>query len=278
MSDWSPGPAWLFCPADRPDRYRKALAIADIVILDLEDAVAPADKARARRCLHELSAIGDFDRARTVVRVNAATTEHHAADLSTIHEVGANVVMLAKAETAASVEPIEALVIPILETPLGVRRADELAASPNAVGLMWGAEDLAASLGATGGRWATGAYRDASRFARMTTLVAAKAANRLALDSVYFDLEDLDGLGDESGEAAASGFDATVAVHPRQVPVIRARYAPSPEEVAWAGRLFAEVGPDRGVTTFEGRMVDGPVYRLAETILRRATLTHERGN
>ncbi|MCK5890320.1 aldolase/citrate lyase family protein [Aeromicrobium sp.] len=273
MRDASPGPAWLFCPADRPDRYGKALAAADVVILDLEDAVAPAAKASAREALRGLAADGIVDWARTVVRVNGADTVDHAADLALTQDIGVRTVMLSKSERADDVRAVPHDVVLLLETPAGIRDADELASVDNVVAVMWGADDLVAGLGGTSSRFPDGRYRDLARHARARALLAAKAAGRLALDAVHMDIPDTAGLAAECEDAVASGFDATVAIHPTQVAVIRRSYAPDAERVVWAEQLLAHVGDDRSVTTFRGRMVDGPIYAQAERVLRLAAAT-----
>ena len=273
MRDASPGPAWLFCPADRPDRYGKALAAADVVILDLEDAVAPAAKASAREALRGLAADGIVDWARTVVRVNGADTVDHAAALALTQDIGVRTVMLSKSERADDVRAVPHDVVLLLETPAGIRDADELASVDNVVAVMWGADDLVAGLGGTSSRFPDGRYRDLARHARARALLAAKAAGRLALDAVHMDIPDTAGLAAECEDAVASGFDATVAIHPTQVAVIRRSYAPDAERVVWAEQLLAHVGDDRSVTTFRGRMVDGPIYAQAERVLRLAAAT-----
>jgi citrate lyase subunit beta/citryl-CoA lyase len=270
VSNWIPGPGWLFCPADRPERYLKALQTADVVILDLEDAVAPASKAVAREAVGVLVAGGAFDAARTVVRINAASSTDHGADVHLASSLGLPRVMLAKTEDPGVVATLPHEVVALLETPVGIERAGELASTDNVVAVMWGADDLVAGLGGTGSRKPDGSYHDVVRYARSRALIAAKAADRLALDAVHMDIEDLDGLAAGCANAAAAGFDATVAIHPKQVEVIRASYSPASERVDWAKRLLAHAGADRGVTTFEGRMVDGPIYKQAERILRHA--------
>ncbi|MFD7462068.1 MULTISPECIES: HpcH/HpaI aldolase/citrate lyase family protein [unclassified Streptomyces] len=272
---WEPGPAWLFCPADRPERYTKALAAADVVIVDLEDAVAPDRKAAARDALRGLVADGSFDRDRTVVRVNAADSPEHPADLTLAGELAIPRLMLAKAERPETVAALRHDVIVLLETPRGVAYAVDLAAQANVIGVMWGADDLVAGLGGFASRREDGRYRDVAVHARSQSLIAAKTAGRLALDSVYMDIPDLDGLRAEADDAVACGFDAKVAIHPTQTPVIRAAYRPGPERLAWARRLLAHAGTERGVTTFEGRMVDGPIYAQAERIVRLAALTDD---
>jgi len=272
MTDWFPGPAWLFCPATRPDRYRKALDRADVVILDLEDAVAADQKTIARDYLLGLAQAGSLDLDRTVVRVNASGSSDHPHDLEAVAASRIRRVMLAKAEHRHDIAAIDAEVIALIETPRGVERAGALAEPSNVVGVMWGADDLVACMGGTSSRHQEGTYRDAARYARSRTLIAAKACGRLALDGVHMDIADHSGLRSECLDAAAVGFDGTVAIHPSQVPVIRAAYAPGDPELDWARRLLESVDSSRGVSTFEGRMVDGPVFRQAERILQRAAL------
>jgi citrate lyase subunit beta/citryl-CoA lyase len=135
---------------------------------------------------------------------------------------------------------------------------------------MWGAEDLFAVLGGTANRYPDGTYREVARHVRSQSLLAAKAHARLALDSVYLDIKDLDGLRAEVDDAVAVGFDAKVAIHPSQVPVIRAGYAPTSDQVQWARHILAAAAKERGVFAFEGIMVDAPVLRRAERIVRLA--------
>jgi len=261
-----PGPAWLFCPGDRPDRYRKAAAAADVVILDLEDAVAPADKDAARRALIETP----LDPERTVVRVNSAATTDFESDLRALAQTAYSVVMLAKSESAEQVSRLAPRqVIALIESPLGALTVADIVATKNAIGVMWGAEDLVAGLGGKASRFDDGSYRDVARHVRSTSLLAAKAYGKFALDSVYLNLDDTDGLVAETGDAVAVGFDGKVAIHPKQVQVIRDGFAPSPAEFAWAQRVLAEVPNHRGVFAFEGKMVDAPVLRHAEQIIRR---------
>ncbi|MEV4130035.1 CoA ester lyase [Nocardia sp. NPDC049707] len=270
MSWHMPGPAWLFCPADRPDRFEKAAAAADVVIIDLEDGVASADKAAARKALIETP----LDPETTVVRINAVGTDEHKLDLAALARTEYRRLMLPKAESA---EQLGALadyeVIALIESPLGAMAVGRAVLARNAIGVMWGAEDLVAGLGGNSSRHADGSYRDVARHVRSTTLLAAKAYGKFALDSVYLNIRDLDGLRAEALDAVAVGFDAKVAIHPSQVPVIRAAYAPSEDEIDWARRVLDEVPKHRGVFAFEGRMVDAPVLRHAEQIVRRANHT-----
>lgn len=267
-ASWTPaGPSWLFCPADRPERFAKAAATADLVILDLEDGVGAADRAAARQALIDTP----LDPERTVVRINAHGTEDQRLDLEALRETRYTRVMLPKCESAEQVRSLAPYeVLALVESPLGVLTVAEAAREANTVAVMWGAEDLVAGLGGTGSRRADGTYRDVAVHLRSTCLLAAKAYGKLALDGVYLDIKDLDGLRVESDDAVAVGFDVKVAIHPSQVAVIRDAYAPVPEELDWARRVLAAAGKERGVFSFEGKMVDAPVFRHAERIVRRA--------
>ncbi len=263
------GPALLFCPADRPDRYAKAAARADSVILDLEDAVSPDAKPAARHALTEVL----LDPGRTIVRLNPAGTPEHDADLQALAATPYRTVMLAK---TSSVDDVRSLggydVIALVETAAGVLEAGPIAAGSPVIALMWGAEDLVASLGGTSSRHTDGTYRDVARHARSTVLLAAGAHGKAAIDAVHLDLDDVDGLAAEAADAAASGFVATACLHPAQVEVVRAAYRPSPAEVAWARAVLeaAAAQPQQhGAFRWDGRMVDGPVLRHAEQVLAR---------
>jgi citrate lyase subunit beta / citryl-CoA lyase len=262
-----PGVAWLFCPADRPDRFAKAAAAADVVILDLEDAVSPPARVRARQALAETV----LDPARTVVRINPAGTADHELDMAALTELPYEHIMLAKAESGDGLDALgEYRVVALCETPLGILRAAEIAGSPNVDALMWGAEDLIAGLGGSSSRQADGGYRDVARYARSTVLLAAAATGVGALDSVYLNIDDLAGLADEAADAVASGFAAKACIHPRQVEVVRRAFRPTTSEVTHAEKILAAADSEPGVFVFEGRMVDEPVLRHARQVLERA--------
>jgi len=270
------GPALLFCPADRGDRYAKALAAADTVILDLEDAVAPADKAAAREQL--IASAGSLDESRVIVRVNPVDSEHHELDLAAVAQTPYRTLMLAKAETSAQLDALHEAgyrIVALCETALGISRLPEIAAHPAVIALAWGALDLTASMGGKSSRRdpadgvAVGPYRDFARYARSRMLIEAKAAGKFAIDSVYIDIADTDGLRAEVADANASGFDASLCIHPSQTAVIRDGFAATPEEVAWAERVLAEAEVQPGVFKFEGQMIDEPVLRQARAMLER---------
>ena len=266
----NPRPAWLFCPADRPERYEKAAAAADIVILDLEDGCAAADRPAAREALVDVQ----LDPAHTVVRVNQFGTADQQLDLAALARTRYDTIMLPKCEAAEQVSALAPLhVIVLVESPMGALAVTDTVRVDNAIAVMWGAEDLFAVLGGTANRYPDGTYREVARHVRSQSLLAAKAHGRLALDSVYLDIKNLDGLRTEVDDAVAVGFDAKVAIHPSQVPVIRAGYAPSTDQVQWARHVLAAAADERGVFAFEGIMVDAPVLRRAERIVQLATDT-----
>ena len=264
------GPALLFCPADRPERYAKAMQRADGVILDLEDAVAPADKTAARGHLIE----SELDPARVIVRVNPPETGDFAADLATLSQTDYRRIMVAKAESPKRIAKIDARfeVVALCETAKGVAQADRIAALDNVVAMMWGAEDLVASLGGTSSRKPNGRYRDIARYARARVLLEARSRGKAAIDAVHLDLDDTKRLAIEAADAAASGFRATACIHPSQVAIIRAAYRPDEKSVAWARGVLSAAEGERGVFSYEGRMVDEPVLRHARSVLARAAV------
>ena len=262
------GPALLFCPADRPERFAGALAKADAVILDLEDAVLPEAKAQARSNI----VAAELDPARVIVRVNAPDTTEFGADLDALARTPFRTVMVAKTEDADALDVFGAGydLLALCETARGIHAAGRMAAHPHVTGLMWGAEDLVASLGGTSSRFADGRYRDVARVARAQVLLAAGAHGKGAIDAVHLDIADLEGLQDEAIDAAASGFRATACIHPSQVATIRDAYRPGADAVAWARAVLAAAAGERGVFRFEGRMIDEPVLRHARSLIARA--------
>lgn len=262
------GPAWLFSPADKPQRFGTAAARADLVIADLEDGVAPIHRPAARRGL----VAADLDPSRTVVRVNAADTEDCAADLAAVQEAGLRVIMLPKAESAGDIARVSDAggfdVIALCESATGVARAEEIARAPRCVRLMWGSEDLAASLGMWTSRDASGLLPTLS-WARSAVLVAARAAGVLAIDAVHTRWDELDALGSEALQAAAAGFDAKACIHPQQIDVIRAAFRP-PRGIVEDARRMLEAGTEGGAIAIGGGMVDEAVLRRARRIIRAA--------
>jgi citrate lyase subunit beta/citryl-CoA lyase len=259
-----PGPALLFCPADRPDRYEKALAAADAVIIDLEDGVGADAKDEARDALIRTPA----DPSRVIVRVNAAGTPEHAADIAALRGAEYRQIMLPKTETRAQLDGLgdDWRIVALCETPLGIVNAAEIAAAPNVIAVMWGAEDLIASIGGRTSRFPDGRYRDVALHARSAVLLAAAAHGRPAIDAVYVNIPDLDGLAAEAEDAAASGFTLKACIHPSQVAVVRKAFQADAAQVAWARRVIA-AAHDKGAVKVDGQMIDAPLIRQAEAIL-----------
>jgi citrate lyase subunit beta/citryl-CoA lyase len=264
-----PGPALLFCPADRPDRYAKALAAADAVILDLEDGVGAEGKDAARAAL----AASDLDPARVIVRVNATGTAEHAADIAALRATGYRLIMLPKSETRAQLDELggDWRVVALCETALGVVNAAEIAAARNVIAVMWGAEDLIASMRGRTSRFPDGRYRDVALHARSAVLLAASAHGRPAVDAVYVNIPDLGGLAAEAEDAAASGFTLKGCIHPSQVAVVRKAFQADEAQAAWARRVIAAArgagARDKGAIKVDGQMIDAPLIRQAEAIL-----------
>ncbi|GAA5228369.1 HpcH/HpaI aldolase/citrate lyase family protein [Paeniglutamicibacter antarcticus] len=271
MSTFTMGPSILFCPADRPDRYAKALQRADAVILDLEDAVAPENRERARTCL-----VGNpLDPARTIVRVNPVGSDDFAADIKALSSTGYTTIMLAKTEDPRDLAKIPGYrVVALCETALGILNAPAIAAATNVVALMWGAEDLVASLGGSSSRNDSGTYRNVALHARSQVLLAAGAHGKAAIDSVYIDIPDHEGLLAESIDAAASGFRAKASIHPGQMPIIRMAFTPTSEQVQRAQQILDAAQGASGVFTFEGKMVDEPLLRHARATVALSDALH----
>lgn len=267
--NWSPpGPAWLFCPADRPDRYQKAADAADIVIIDLEDAVAAPDKPAARQAL----LASRLDPERTIIRINPLGTADSRLDLEAVAKTEYQLLMVPKCESAVQLESVDGYaLVALLETPRGIVHAESIVAVSSVVAVMWGAEDLVATLGGNSSRLSTGQYRTVATHARSHVLLAAAMYGRVAVDSVYMNITDELGLAEESDDAVAVGFSCKAAIHPSQIRTIRKAFEPTKEEVAWARRVLEAAAENRGVFQFEGQMVDSPVLRHAERLLSRRT-------
>jgi citrate lyase subunit beta / citryl-CoA lyase len=250
----------LFVPGDRPERFDKAAAAgADLVIVDLEDAVRPAGKERAREEVRRW-----LSGNRACVRVNAVGTPWHNDDLSALRGVTAGVVlpMADDALIATAVHRTTAApVLAIVETARGVLRCGELADAQGVVRLAFGALDLSADLGTD----------DPDTFAHVRTqLVLASRAAGLEgpVDSVTTNLTDGDVAGREAFAGKARGMRGKLCVHPRQVGPVAAAFAPDQAEVDWARRVLD--GAQGGVAVVDGAMVDEPVLVRARRILAEA--------
>lgn len=276
----------LFAPGDSARKAEKAMASgADGVILDLEDSVAPGQKAAARAMVAGL--LPGVSRAGVIVRVNPRGTEHYLADLAAVVPAGAGAIMLPKCtgmqdlvaldhhlealEVAAGFEVggIGVLAI-VTETAASVLAMDYRGAPGRLLGLCFGAEDFSADLGIAprAGR----VYNAAALAARAMTLIAAAAAGVPAIDTPWPDPRDPAGLALEAAVAARDGFSGKLCIHPDQIGAVAAAFTPAAEQVRWAHAVrdgFAK-DPGAGVFLLDGKMIDRPHLKLAERILANA--------
>ncbi|WP_394663366.1 HpcH/HpaI aldolase/citrate lyase family protein [uncultured Sphingomonas sp.] len=271
----------LFVPGDRPDRMAKALGLgADALILDLEDAVAPDAKPAARQAVAAFLAQSRDRGVQLFVRINPVDGPLAAEDLAAILPARPDGIVLPKAEGLVSLHALAARgvehipILPIVtETPAAIFRLGEYAgASLPLAGLTWGAEDLPAAIGATTAREADGSYTAPYQLARSLTLFAAHAAGTAAIETVYPDFRDLDGLAAYAARGQRDGFTGMMAIHPAQVPVINAAFTPSDQDIARAQAivdLFA-ANPGAGALQLDGKMVDAPHLKAAQALLARA--------
>lgn len=265
----------LFVPGDRPDRMEKALGLgADVLILDLEDSVSLAAKPGARTAVAEF-----LRRPRTAtlyVRVNPLDSGLIDDDLAAVLTAGPDGLLLPKAEGAASLAALDArlsgeiAILPIAtETPAAIFSLGSYGGvTSRLAGLTW-AEDLPAAIGAATSREADGSYTAPYQLARSLTLFGAHAAGVPAIETVYPDFRDLDGLAAYAARARRDGFTGMMAIHPSQVPVINAAFTPSEAEIDHARSVVAlfEANPGAGALALDGKMVDAPHLKSAQRLL-----------
>ena len=274
--------SFLFVPGDRPDRMAKALGSgADALILDLEDAVAPAAKAEARRAVAAF--LNANSAARLWVRVNPLDGPEIDRDLAAVLPSHPDGIVLPKAEGGASVTELSrrlaergnatAKIMAIAtETPAAMFQLGSYGGLKRLEALTWGAEDLPAAIGATASREPDGRFTPPYELARSLCLFGAAAAGVLPIETVYPNFGDLGGLEAYAGRARRDGFAGMMAIHPDQVSVINAAFTPSAEEVAHARAVAAafEANPQAGALALDGRMIDRPHLVQARRILALA--------
>jgi citrate lyase subunit beta / citryl-CoA lyase len=282
----------LFVPGDSERKLEKGFQSgADVVIIDLEDSVASANKEVAR------TVTADFARARRAetragiyIRVNDLSTGLTDGDLAAVVAAAPDGIMLPKANGSADVTHLSAklrvheaehgladgatkIIAIMTETAAGVLAAPTWRdVNPRLAALTWGAEDLSAAIGARATRDERGRYTDVFRFARTMTILAASASEVAAIDTVFVNFRDMDGLRAECMEAERDGFTGKMAIHPAQVPVINKAFTPSAESVKHSQAVvdaFAAAG-NPGVVGIDGQMYDRPHLRRAERLLARA--------
>ena len=278
----------LFVPGDSERKFARARDCeADALILDLEDSVAPSEKANARDRVAGL--IGpDPERAWTfMVRVNALDTGLTLEDLAAVVKPGLDALLIPKVNGAADLERI-AHYLDALEAKAGMASGSVKLASvatetpkamfalgsyapahPRLIALTWGAEDLSAALGATANKEPDGSWSFPYQLARAQCLFAASDAGVMAIDTIYADFRDSDGLEQDCRRSRRDGFVGRLAIYPDQVAAINRAYAPSEAEVAQARKIVAafEANPGAGALGVDGKMVDLPHLKAARKIL-----------
>lgn len=278
----------LFVPADSERKFDKAAASgADALILDLEDSVAPSSKPGARALVSTLLERQGARDWRFFVRINPFDTGLTLADLAAVVKPGLDGLMIPKADSALDVarvstelDRLEAasgmpagsvkIVVVATETAAAMFNLGSYAPPhPRLVGLTWGAEDLAAAIGATANKEETGEWTFPYQVARAQCLFAATAADVAAVDTLYSDFRDLDGLEADCRRARRDGFRGRIAIHPDQVAIINRCFSPSPEEIVHARKIVAAFAaqPDVGTLGIDGKMYDIPHLKAAQKVL-----------
>lgn len=271
--------SFLFVPATQPERLPKALASgADLVIADWEDAVAPADKERARTALADaLTALPAPQRARLLVRINSEATPWFAADLQALAQLTAQGLagaVVPKAERAQTLQAVaqaagpQAALVPLVESVAGLAAADALAAAPQVARLAFGHLDFQVDAG-----MACAEDEQELLPVRMALVLASRRAGLAApIDGVTVDTRNPERMGRDAERARRMGFGGKLCIHPAQVPVLHAAFDPDEAAVTHAQRVrqaLEQAGG--GVCVLDGRMVDAPVLAQAEqTLLRHA--------
>ncbi len=278
----------LFMPGDSRRKIEKGAALgADSLIMDLEDGVALNAKAAARTEVASALREIDFGRSEKLVRINAVTRDHFPeADIEQTIDSRPDGYMIPKVEAAWQVAQVaervsaaerrngweegSIILLALLETTLGIVNARDIAEnSPRLVALVFGAEDLAGELGAIrtpGGMEVL--------YARQSVVLHAKAFGLQAVDTPYLDLENIEGLTAETTAALHMGYTGKLAIHPRQIEPINTVFTPTDEQIAHALRVIeaheAHQAAGAGVFALDGKMVDMPIVRAAETVIARA--------
>ena len=280
----------LFVPADGGSKLDKAMASgADAVIIDLEDSITPERKTFARTATLEFlkQASATKQRPRLLVRINGLDTGMTDADLDAIVLGQPDAIVFPKAEGATSVVHLDAklttreaiaglpegqikILAQAVETAAGLFAAGTFrAASERLIGLTWGPEDLSAELGATANRDAQGHLTEPYRLARSVCLYAAAAAKLPAIETVYVDFRNSDGLRRDTEAARRDGYTGRLAIHPAQVPVINEVFTPTAAEIEKAKAVVAAFAalPGAGAVGIDGKMYDRPHLVRAQALL-----------
>lgn len=262
----------LVTPALRPDRYLSALTCgAAVAIVDLEDSVAEDKKRDARRMAAEFFSMSTDTETLRGIRINALTTEHGLYDLLALTEWSAKPtsILVPKAESPRDFDIVaevvdqpgyQPLLYALVETPRAIDEVQAIAAHPRVAGLSFGAADYALLIGAT---------RDSMSLisARQAIVNAARRYGKMAVDSPFFELEEVEALVREANEAKSFGFHGKGAVHPSQVEIIDACFSPTAEEIAFAYDVVESSSRNSGIARINGRMVGAPIAQAARNTI-----------
>jgi citrate lyase subunit beta / citryl-CoA lyase len=279
--------SWLFAPGDSERKMAKALeGTADIVLLDLEDAVATENKPLARTVVHDFLMANAASSARIWVRINPLDGPHTLDDLVAIMPARPGGIMLPKVYGRADVEQLDhyltafeaaegmtrgstPVIVLITETAEAMFHTGSYKGAPRVVALTWGAEDLADSIGAAANKNADGSYSFTYELARSLTLLGAATAGVPAIETISADYKDLDALRLRAEKVRRDGYRGMLAIHPAQVDVINAAFTPSAEEEADAREIVALFAANPGVGTigWKGGMLDRPFLSRAQALL-----------
>ena len=282
-----------FVPGGNERMFEKSLGLAaDALILDLEDSVTPEGKAAAREAVCVWLREADFGGRQKLVRVNPLASPWGEADIAAVIACAPDGLVVPKASNLGEVASVSDLVgegerraglargsVKLLligaETPGSAFHLPEMASHPRVNGMSWGSEDLSAELGASAIRDESGEYLDVFRLVRSLCLLAAAAAGKQPVDTIYADIRDLKGFREECRRAAAAGFTGKLTIHPDQIEIVNEIFTPGPADIAQARALLdaAEEHRRQGriAFRFQGRMVDVPHLKRARRMLARAS-------
>lgn len=282
--------SWLFAPGDSEKKMTKAMeGSADIVLIDLEDAVAPDNKAAARPMVHDFIAANPDQRHRLWVRINPFDGPYTLLDLAAIMPARPGGIMLPKVYGRQDVDKLDhclsalevahgiaegstPVIVLITETAEAMFHTGDYKGAPRVVALTWGAEDLADSIGADSNKAEDGSYTFTYELARTMTLLGAATAGVTPIETISADFRDLDALRARAQRVRRDGYRGMLAIHPAQVEVINEAFTPTEEEIAEAQEIvdvFA-ANPGVGAIGWKGGMLDRPYLSRAEALLRRA--------
>lgn len=279
--------SWLFAPGDSDKKMTKALSgPADVVLLDLEDAVSPESKPLARTMVREFLCANADERQRIWVRINPLDGPYTLDDLVAVMPGRPGGIMLPKVYGRADVERVDhyltafeaahglergatPLIVLITETAEAMFHTGDYKGAPRVVALTWGAEDLADSIGASSNRNPDGSYGFTYELARSLTVLGAATAGVSAIETISADYKDLEALRLRAERVRRDGFKGMLAIHPAQVEVINAAFTPGAEEIAEAREIVAlfAANPGVGAIGWKGGMLDRPFLSRAQQLL-----------